>query len=307
MADETNAKQYSWLSDTARDYVERGATERIAFIRAEHFVVHPQMQRALIAMDYIFTQPRKRRMECLHIGGPSGTGKTILTKHFLRRNNIPTEQDGFNVRTRNGIASVITADLSGIASESDFYRCIADGCIDRDNTALRYSADGLFRIIKNRGSHLLLIDEADRIAELPKVPQRDILAQIKRLTNTFEMGLVLLGTRKLDALLNSEDTLRHRFIPDVQLTPLSDLGQLRAFVVNLAKRMPLRSAPTIDNAKCIRVIFENTGGRQPNVSGLIRRAAIHALVQGGESLNSEVLSAGIADPYLHAAPGGIDE
>jgi len=227
-------QKYPWVSLATSEYVELSAAERIAFIRSEHFVRHAQMARAIDAMNYVFTQPRRRRMECVFIGGQSGVGKTMVAKRFLKENGIEvSDVDGLHVITRAGRTKVVTVDLSGVSTEEGLYGRIAEACLEPGASALKYSPEGVLRMVADLGAQTVLFDEADRLTELPVDVQNEMIAQMKYLTNNAQIGIIALGAKKLKNFISSEDTLLRRFGPELLLTPLVTATQVREFVVNL--------------------------------------------------------------------------
>ena len=231
---------------------------RLQAIRSKRWITHQPAAQVLAALTGTFDQPAGDRMENLLLVAESGMGKTMPLRKFQRDHS-----QAFDPTTGVGAHPVVLTLMPEDPSEEAFFVQIlkaVDAPLDMSRRRHRLRLRGTtFRILRELGTRMLMIDEINSILVGSARQQRYFLQLLRFLSNELQVAIVCAGMPAARFALLSDPQLRSR-VADVALEPWATGPELQAFVNMLVQGLPLRQPSPVDSAKLRRLLIERSGG-----------------------------------------------
>lgn len=136
---------------------------------------------------------------------------------------------------------------------------------------------------------LLIIDEVHHILTAAPLAQRQVLAQLKHISNKLELPLVAAGTEDAWYALKTDLQLASRF--DAYPLPVWQEGKdFLQLLMSFGALIPLRQSSNLATVDMARTILGRADGRIGEITKLLQAAAILAIETGTERITAELLT-----------------
>lgn len=284
------------LSDEAQMLLNKSDEERIDYISRETWVDYPVAENILNKMERLIRyEKNKSRITSILLVGSSNNGKTSLLERFEELH------PPYDYNVEGGRPDWVKDDFfdnhSGIGrpvlyivappepNESRLYTNILNEINapykERDPLSKKqYLVEYYLKIFN---VEMLIIDEIHGILSGSTARQKQIMNAIKNLSNTLQIPIVLSGIKDALRTINTDTQLSSRFRPEY--LPKWKMGpeyvNLLATIVSL---MPLKKTSTILNPEAASVILNISEGYIGDIFGLVKEAAIYAILSGSEKI-----------------------
>jgi Bacterial TniB protein len=256
---------------------------RLQAMRAKRWITHPPALEVLAALREAFDQPAGDRMENLLLIAESGMGKTMLLQKFQRDHAL-----ALDAATGTQPHPIVLALMAEDPSEEAFFLQILkavgapfDLLRRRHRLSLRETT---FRLLRELGTRMLMIDEINSILVGSARQQRQFLQLLRFLSNELRVAIVCAGVPEARVALLSDPQLRSR-VADISLDPWTTGPELQDFINRLVQGLPLRQPSPVDSAKLRRLLIERSGGITRSICRAIERAAAIAIRNGRERID----------------------
>lgn len=284
------------LSDETQKLLNKSDEERLDYISRETWVDYPVAEHILNKMERLIRyEKNKSRITSILLVGSSNNGKTSLLERFAELHppydyNVEggrpdwVKDDFFD--NHSGIGRPILYIVAPPEpNESRLYTNILNEINapykERDPLSKKqYLVEYYLRIFN---VEMLIIDEIQGILSGSTARQKQIMNAIKNLSNALQIPIVLSGIKNALRTINTDTQLSSRFRPEY--LPKWKMGpeyvNLLATIVSL---MPLKKTSTILNPEAASVILDISEGYIGDIFGLIKEAAIYAILSGSEKI-----------------------
>ena len=271
------------LHASVRTLAHADDATRLQAIRSKRWITHHPAARVLARLGDAFEQPPSDRMENLLLLAESGMGKTMLLRKFQRDHAMP-----FDAGTGVQRLPVVLILMPEDPTEEAFYVQVLKAIgapvslpSRRNRISTRETA---FRLLRELGTRMLMIDEVNSILVGSARQQRYFLQILRFLSNELQVALVCAGVPEARFALLADPQLRSRFA-QIAVEPWSPGPELAAFVALLVQGLPLRQPSPIDSGKLRRLLVERSGGITLSMCRALERAAAAAVQSGRELID----------------------
>ncbi len=151
----------------------------------------------------------------------------------------------------------------------------------RNRLATRETA---FRILREVGTRMLMIDEINSVLVGSARQQRYFLQLLRFLSNELQVAIVCAGVPEARFAVLSDPQLRSR-MADVVLEPWTSGPELQTFVTVLVQGLPLRQPSPVQGAALCRLLVERSGGITLSICRALERAGATAIRTGRERID----------------------
>jgi hypothetical protein len=258
-------------------------TVRLQAMRAKRWITHHPALGVLAALHEALDQPAGDRMENLLLIAESGMGKTMLLRKFQRDHAI-----AFDAATGTQRHPIVLALMAEDPSEEALFLQILkavgapfDLLRRRHRLSLRETT---FRLLRELGTRMLMIDEINSILVGSARQQRQFLQLLRFLSNELQVAIVCAGVPEARVALLSDPQLRSR-VADIALEPWTAGLELQDFINRLVQGLPLRQPSPVDSVKLRRLLIERSGGITRSICRAIERAGATAIRNGQERID----------------------
>lgn len=264
------------LTPAATEMLNASDDVRASFSKQPSWIPNPYAQDILEELDYMMDQPLSDRMTGLSIIAPTNHGKTALIKTFIGkvpssdftdRINMPVVYVGAPAKPT--IPSLYTKILTEIGHPKP-----RSGNADDKKSKIELLA-------KRLKIKCLVIDEIQHVLAGYSTQQEEVLNAIKDLANDLRIPLVLAGIGRAATVIRSDSQIENRF-PIMQLPVWGATQEMAEFLAKLEASLPLKKESRI--WEYTSELKEMSGGITGNIVGLVKRAAVNAIKDGGEQI-----------------------
>jgi hypothetical protein len=265
---------------------------RLQAIRAKRWITHPPAARVLASLREALDQIPSDRMENLLLVAESGMGKTMLLRKF-HRERAQAFDPVAGLQPHPVVLTLMPEDPSDEAFFVQVLKAVG-APVDLPRRLHRLSLrETTFRILRELGTRMLMIDEINSILVGSARQQRQFLQLLRFLSNELQVAIVCAGVPEARFALLSDPQLRSR-VADVTLEPWTAGSELQAFVTMLVQSLPLRQPSPVDSVKLRRLLIERSGGITLSICRAVERAGIAAIRSGRERIELS----GLDDPEI---------
>lgn len=241
-------------------------------LNRKNYVALKQVQ---VLHDWL--EGKRQSRQSGRIVGESRTGKTMGCKAYISRHKH-TEKAGLPP-----IVPVAYIHANQECTAKELFRSIIENLkyqIPKGTVA--EMRDRTFRILKACGVEMLIIDEADRLK--PKT-----FAEVRDIFDKLEISVILVGTDRLDAVIQRDEQVYNRFPSCYQFGCLSneDFPQTVEIWEKLILKLPVAS--NLKSQTMLTTLKKATGGYIGLLDMILREAAIKALKKGLQKIDKVTL------------------
>jgi len=280
---------YPHLHPAVRGLADEDDAARIAHIRAKRWIEHRPASVLLEMLDEVFDQPSSERMENLLILGESGMGKTALVNAFERRHAVPWDE-AHGLQKRPVLVVLMPPDPTEAALFAQVLAALGMPP-SMAGPASSWSREVAFRVLREVGTRVLVLDEINSVLAGTPRQQRLFLQLLRFVSNELRVALVCTGVPEARHALMSDAQLRSRFA-EVELGAWTACADLQELVNRVVQGFPLRRPSPVDGVKVRRLLVERSGGITLHIYRALERAAIAAVRDRTERVCLEGLQDG---------------
>jgi DNA transposition AAA+ family ATPase len=223
---------------------------------------------------------------CMLIMGESGAGKSTLARQYAAR--YPS--------TRTDSGAVIPVVFVTIPARATFHSLVQKMLyVLRDPAALVGSTQDktirLLELLRDCRVELLIMDKGNHLYDKDTGRALENTADwVKTLILDTEIGTVILGLPKTEAIIARNEQLSRRFAERHHLSPFPDGPEFRDFLAALEADLPLRERSFLSGDDMALRIHDGSDGTIGYIMRLVREATVVALDEGSERLTLELLA-----------------
>jgi hypothetical protein len=256
---------------------------RLQAIRAKRWITHHPALCVLALLQETLEQPAGDRMENLLLIAESGMGKTMLLRKF-QRDHARAFDPASGVQPYPVVLTLMPKDPSEEAFFLQIRKAVGAPLDLSPRRHLLSLREATFRLLRELGTRMLMIDEINSILVGSARQQRQFLQLLRFLSNELQVAIVCAGVPEARFALLSDPQLRSRFA-DIALAPWTAGPELQDFVNRLVQGLPLRQPSPVDSMKLRRLLIERSGGITRSMCRAIERAAAVAIRNGKERID----------------------
>lgn len=266
------------LTKEAFEYLSKSDDERILYCKKDHWIGYGSAVKLIEILEDKFLDPPQMRHEGLLIYGDSNNGKTAILKRMY---DLHKTKLGYVTKDGEAIYEIpiIYFQAPTIPDESRLYSLILDElCVPQKRTDKVVIKANLAKHYLNKlGTKMILIDEIHSALRGNLNKQRTFIDDLKQLSNSLSLTIVLAGTREAYSALSIGAETGSRF-PALELPRWNNDKKFRSFVATYERCLPLKEASNMpDNAELINTLFYQSEGLVGKTVNLLKKAAIKAI------------------------------
>lgn len=266
------------LTNEAFEYLSKSDEERIIYCKKDHWIGYSSAVKLIEILEDKFLDPPQMRHEGLLIYGDSNNGKTVILKRMYELHKTKLDYV-----TKDGEAiyeiPIIYFQAPTIPDESRLYSLILDElCVPQKRTDKVVIKANLAKHYLNKlGTKMILIDEIHSALRGNLNKQRTFIDDLKQLSNSLSLTIVLAGTREAYSALSIGNETGSRF-PALELPRWNNDKKFRSFVATYERCLPLKEASNMaENSELLNVLFYQSEGLIGKTVNLLKKAAIKAI------------------------------
>ncbi len=189
-------------------YLDGSVDERVSRLYAPKWVAYSRGNQALARMEHLLNHPPSGRMPCMLLHGDSNIGKTMIVEKFVRDHpNICNEFNEVEVR------KTVHLQMPANPCDDKLYAQIIEGLgvqppINRRSTDMELLG---LRLLHRQPPKLMIIDEVHHLLAGSVREQRQLLNQLKFISNELRMPIVALGTSEALYAMQTDPQIASRF------------------------------------------------------------------------------------------------
>jgi len=268
------------LLPPARQMLQFDKQRRIQSLRVDRWIDYPRAADALDRLQRLLDTPRRERMPCMLLHGPSNIGKTLIIAKFLRE-HPPTFDEGRGAEIR----PVITMQMPPSPDQRRFYRALLDviGVPQGPNATLASLEQVARDILKRMAPKMLVVDEVHHLLAGSAREQRASLNLLKYLANELKMSIVAVGTSDAPVAFQSDVQIHSRFTP-FELPRWAESPEFRRLLGAFEAAIPLHKPSELTQRSMVQFLAAASGGLLGEVARILVEAAEAAIKDGAEQI-----------------------
>lgn len=266
------------LTNEAFEYLSKRDEERIIYCKKDHWIGYGSAVKLIEILEDKFLDPPQMRHEGLLIYGDSNNGKTAILKRMYELHKTKLDYV-----TKDGEAiyeiPIIYFQAPTIPDESRLYSLILDElCVPQKRTDKVVVKANLAKHYLNKlGTKMILIDEIHSALRGNLNKQRTFIDDLKQLSNSLSLTIVLAGTREAYSALSIGAETGSRF-PALELPRWNNDRKFKSFVATYERCLPLKEASNMaENSELLNTLFYQSEGLLGKTVNLLKKAAIKAI------------------------------
>lgn len=266
------------LTNEAFEYLSKSDEERIIYCKKDHWIGYGSAVKLIEILEDKFLDPPQMRHEGLLIYGDSNNGKTAILKRMYELHKTKLDYV-----TKDGEAiyeiPIIYFQAPTIPDESRLYSLILDElCVPQKRTDKVVIKANLAKHYLNKlGTKMILIDEIHSALRGNLNKQRTFIDDLKQLSNSLSLTIVLAGTREAYSALSIGAETGSRF-PALELPRWNNDRKFKSFVATYERCLPLKESSNMaENSEVLNVLFYQSEGLVGKTVNLLKKAAIKAI------------------------------
>lgn len=291
-SEEEIEKHISSLIPEAREALNLSDEERIIFSMTDRFINYGRAKRILEYMELLLKVPRQPRMKGILLHGESGTGKTMIVRHFFEK-FAPKENEDDDADE----IPVLLVETPTEPKEKLLYDKIMDtlGVPYKKNEDILEKEKNVEYYVNMLRIRMLIFDEFHNVLNGTAIQQKRVLAAVKSLTNRLWIPIVLVGTKDVLIAVETDEEVKRRFDP-YKLEPWSLDKEFLKLLRTIETTLPLKLPSYMwKNRGLASWLLEKTDGITSEIVHLIKLGAREAILSGEERITLEVMKR--ANPF----------
>ncbi len=266
-------------------HLDGSIDERVSNLYASKWVAYGRGSEALARMEHLINHPPCGRMPCMLLYGDSNIGKTMIVEKFIRDHpNICNEFNEVDIRR------IVHLQMPANPSDNKLYAQIIEGLgvqppINRRGTDMELLG---LRLLHRQPPKLMIIDEVHHLLAGSVREQRQLLNQLKFISNELRMPIVAVGTSEALFAMQTDPQIASRFEPFL-LPKWRESPEFRAFVASFGRLLALEKASPFGDKVIIQKLMNISGGLTGKVTTLLAQAAELAIRQKTECITADLI------------------
>jgi len=273
------------LCSAARKALELSDDLRLTYLREESWIWYRRAEEILTSLEELFQRPPSHRMPNMLIVGRTNNGKTAIAQQFLSLHPPVYEPSA-----EADVVPILYLQAPPVPDERRLNAAMLDQLHIPHKTNER--ADRmmfqLLAVMPRLGVKMLVIDEIHHVLAGNRERQRAFLNVLKYIGNELKLPIVALGTSDALNALQSDPQLANRFVPTVLPEWKFDRDYL-SLLASFEQLLPLRAPSTLTEVKLATRLLTMSEGTIGELSRLLERAAIQAIVERNEQITIPLL------------------
>ena len=285
-------KHVNSLIPEAKEVLNASNEERIVFAMTDRFINHSRAKKILDYMELLLKLPRKPRMDGILLYGDSGSGKTMIVRHFFEK-HFPIEDEEADVDQ----IPVLIVETPTEPKEKLLYDRILDeiGVPYRKNEDILEKERNVRHYVDLLSIRMIIFDEFHNVLNGTAIQQRRVLAAVKSLTNRLRIPIVLVGTKDVLIAVETDEEVKRRFNP-YHLTNWTYDKEFLRLLRTIEATLPLKLPSYMwKNEELAKYLIEKTEGILAEIVRNIKLAAREAILSGEERITLPLLKR--ANPF----------
>ncbi|MCK9747132.1 TniB family NTP-binding protein [Pseudomonas syringae pv. syringae] len=275
---------YAHIALQFKEVMLKTDLERLDFLEESRWIEYQAATKLRAILDGLLRVPDRTRMPNLLVVGQSNSGKTSVVTRFKNTTGTPyVSDDAVSVRP------VIYIEIHK-PDERELYSAILREFWAPHNPAAVLSKlrDQALHLMRKARTRMLIIDEIHTANNGTPRKAMDVMNEIKMLSNTLHIPLVLVGTRTALQLLMLDPQYTSRF-EVVALPEWTANADLQRFLKSFESVLPLKKPSRLFSPELTPVIHRISGGNTGNIEYLLRECAKEAIRTGSEVIDRSLL------------------
>jgi uncharacterized protein YqgV (UPF0045/DUF77 family) len=222
---------------------------------------------------------RKHRMMSMSIAAYPNNGKTALIREVCKARKKINDELNFNYQ-------IIAAELTSNVDLRTFLNLISkavNGSVHYPQK-LDHLRDHVIDLLVRYQVKLIIIDEAQLLANLTTKKLRMILDEMKTISNIAQVSFVVFGSDELDVIFSLHPHIRSRFV--FRNLPLWEYNEtyLR-LLATIECELPFPEASNLINKDKAQLILEKTNGTIGEILSVVKELATIAIKEGKSKID----------------------
>ncbi|MEE4675879.1 TniB family NTP-binding protein [Pseudomonas alliivorans] len=275
---------YPHIAPQFREVLLKTDLERLDFLEEPRWIDYQAANKLRAILDGLLRIPERTRMPNLLLVGDSNSGKTSVVTRFKDTTGKPyISDDAVSVRP------VMCVEIHK-PDERELYNAILREFWAPHNPAapLPKLRDQAFHLLRGARTRMLIIDEIHTANNGSPRKASDVMNEIKMLSNTLHIPLVLVGTRNASQLLMLDAQYASRF-EVVALPVWTPNADLQRFLKSFESVLPLKMPSKLYSPDLTKLIHTISAGITGNIEYLLRECAKEAIKTGAEVIDRSLL------------------
>lgn len=275
---------YAHIALQFKEVMLKTDLERLDFLEESRWIEYQAATKLRAILDGLLRVPDRTRMPNLLVVGQSNSGKTSVVTRFKNTTGTPyVSDDAVSVRP------VIYVEIHK-PDERELYSAILREFWAPHNPAAVLSKlrDQALHLMRKARTRMLIVDEIHTANNGTPRKAMDVMNEIKMLSNTLHIPLVLVGTRTALQLLMLDPQYTSRF-EVVALPEWTANADLQRFLKSFESVLPLKKPSRLFSPELTPVIHRISGGNTGNIEYLLRECAKEAIRTGSEVIDRSLL------------------
>jgi hypothetical protein len=285
--DSPQGSQYPHLDPSILVLADGPNEDRAKRILSDITVYHPNFVGLLNEAEWMVREPRRSRARGIFVSANPGMGKTLLAKELSRMFPLLNRSiDG----EQQPAKCAVQISMSGARQTKAILNRIleATGAPITRSVTVGDQEIAVAAHLRRLNCGLLVLDEMQDLGGARAGEQVRVLEVIKYLMNELSLPVVALGTESATTPFKSDPHLAARF--EVHALPTWKVGDDLADFLNAYERfLPLKKASDLSKDSMQELLVKKSAGTTDGVLRCIRRAALWAIVEGGEKITMELV------------------
>ena len=276
--------EYAHIAQQFKEVLFKTDLERLDFLEESRWIDYPAANKLRAILDGMLRVPERTRMPNLLLVGQSNSGKTSVVTRFKETTGKPyISDDAVSVRP------VMYVEIQK-PDERELYSAILQEFWAPHNPAAVLSKlrDQAIHLLRAARTRMLVIDEIHTVSNGSPRKAMDVMNEIKMLSNTLHIPLVLVGTRTALQLLMLDPQYTSRF-EVVALPDWSVNADLQRFLKAFESVLPLKKPSRLFSPEFTTLIHAISAGNTGNMEYLLRECAKEAIRTGTEVIDLSLL------------------
>ena len=283
-------------------FLEDSTEERVTRLYSPKWVAYARGNEALARMGHLLNHPPSGRMPCMLLHGDSNIGKTMIVEKFLRDNpNVCNDLNEVEVRR------CVHLQMPAKPCDDKLYAQIIEGLgiqapINRRGVDMELLG---LRLLHRQPPKMMIIDEVHHLLAGTVREQRQLLNQLKFISNELRIPIVALGTNEALYAMQTDPQIASRFEP-FALPKWRESNEFRAFVVSFGRLLPLEKPSPLADKAIIQKLMSLSAGLTGKVTTLLVQAAELAIRQRTECITLDLIEQAAASGIYKYLPVGLE-
>lgn len=229
--------------------------------------------------------------DCLLIIGPTGVGKTTLTKMYAQQHPRIATVDGTRVPV---LYARIPVPATNKNMATELLEKLGDPACEKGS--LDSKTRRLTKLVKDAGVEMVILDEFQHFIDREREKVLFAVSDwLKNFISDTGIPVILTGLPQCRRVLKANEQLQRRFSAQEHLEPFTWQGSgktdFRKFLSKVDEAIPFSQRSGLDEGELARRIYAASLGNIADVMKIIRGAAVIAVQSKSPNISKDMLAA----------------